>query len=276
MAERVWVGTDSGNEGDWSVAANWTGAAVPTNADDVFLGPGGTQAVIAGLNQSAITLNTLNVTDDWGGTAIGSADNYLQIQATTIVLNGAGRIFLDFGVTSTIPTVKVNNSAPNRDSMHIKGNCIMLLVTKGKLTYDSGAITDLVAQYSKSASGDVDVLLSTPTITAAYGLAGLIEMDGAGTITTLYLPQNGRALIREGTLTNAKVWGGLLDWRTNETMTRCDVWAGSLNGTQDQRAKTITNLYLWANGQANLAHGVGRITVSNTYEYGLNTVKMDP
>jgi hypothetical protein len=37
MATKLWVGTDSGNEGDYSTAANWSPSGVPVATDDVIL-----------------------------------------------------------------------------------------------------------------------------------------------------------------------------------------------------------------------------------------------
>ena len=218
MAQKIWVGTDSGNEGDYSVAANWNPTGVPTDADDVLIGPGGTQPILAGLNQSSVTLASLSVTADRGGSAIGSADNYLQVGVSgDLVLNGKGRTFIDLSTGTTLATVKVNNTSPNRDDVHIKGNALLALITSGKLTWDSGSITDLFVQYRTNASGDSNLLLSSPTVTNAYCVAGLLEMDGAGMISVLNVAGSARALIEEGTLTTAYVWNGVLDWRTANT-----------------------------------------------------------
>lgn len=275
-AEKIWVGTTSGHEGEWDHAANWSPADEPVADDDVLLGPGGVQAVTSGLNNAAVSLNSISFTSEWGSAAVGSADNYLQINADTVVINCAGHIFLDLGTTSTLATITVNNSPTNRDHLHIKGNALALYANRGRLIYDSGALTTLVVQYAGSPAGDSDVLLSTPTVTNAYGLAGSLGMDGAGTITNLYLGASGTALISEGTLTNAYVYAGLLNWRTNQTLAAAYVYGGKLDATQDQRAKTLTALYMYGGAVANLAHGAGRITLTNKYEYGVNTVKVDP
>jgi hypothetical protein len=80
----------------------------------------------------------------------------------------------------------------------------------------------------------------------------------------------------EGTIVDAVVYAGLLDWRTPETMDSCVVYGGKLDGSRDQRAKTLTLLELWNAGQADLAHGAGLITISTKREYGLYTAKVDP
>lgn len=134
MANRFWA--DGGVTADWSDTANWsatdggaTGAAVPANSDSVYL-KRGTRSIVAGLNQSAVTLALLHIMDGFGGNASGvnimdASGNPLQISATTVRIDnrrfgtiklsgtyttvdnkmlGAGRVFLTAGSATNLYT----------------------------------------------------------------------------------------------------------------------------------------------------------------------------
>ena len=91
MANRIWIGTDTGNEGDWGTAANWSGAAVPIANDDVYF-ENSSQSVIDTLDQSAIELDSLNIAQSFTGD-FGLAATPLQIDSPIVNIgynNGPG------------------------------------------------------------------------------------------------------------------------------------------------------------------------------------------
>ena len=58
MATKIWVGTDSGNEGDINTAANWSPSGVPVATDDVYF-ENSSQSVTDGLaTWAAVALGT--------------------------------------------------------------------------------------------------------------------------------------------------------------------------------------------------------------------------
>lgn len=64
MANKTWVGTDTGNEGDWGTAANWSPSGVPVATDDVRI-PAGSNAITGTLNQSAVALGDVIVEEGY-------------------------------------------------------------------------------------------------------------------------------------------------------------------------------------------------------------------
>lgn len=122
MANKIWVGTDVGNVGDWATAANWLASGVPQSADDVFL-TNIAQAVIEGFGQSAIALASLNIDQAFTG-PVGDVASYMEIGAAIAnigqylgygVPQGSGRIKLNFGSTTTV-IVNIYNSGQSLDT----------------------------------------------------------------------------------------------------------------------------------------------------------------
>lgn len=78
--------TPSKGPNDWNTASNWSSAAKPVAADDVTIDArGASYSILYGLNQSSITLTSLNTY--MGAPAIGTTSYMLKISATTSNLN---------------------------------------------------------------------------------------------------------------------------------------------------------------------------------------------
>ncbi len=112
MANRFLVAT--GPAIDWSSTASWSatdggasGAAVPVNADDVYIKQG-TGAITTGLDQSAVTLGSLTIMDGFGdgGTSvyIGTASAPLKINVTNALTVTCRRMQF-FKLDGTIGTI---------------------------------------------------------------------------------------------------------------------------------------------------------------------------
>ena len=86
MAVKIWTGA---TDGDWSVAGNWSPSGVPASTDDVIISAAYTVSITAGLNQSAVTLNSLTVEEGYSG-AIGSKSADLQIATDALTFQGSG------------------------------------------------------------------------------------------------------------------------------------------------------------------------------------------
>ena len=82
MPDIVWVGTDSGNEGDWATNANWSSGAVPIGSDDVYF-EDSSQSVPSGLDQSGVELDSLNIGQSYTG-SIGTDSTALQIESPIV------------------------------------------------------------------------------------------------------------------------------------------------------------------------------------------------
>ena len=113
MATKIWVGTDSGNEGDWDTAANWQdveggSTTVPATGDDVIIQ--GEQDITGNLDSAPTDLASLVIGQDYTG-KIGihsdGIDEPLQVGATLVEIggyDGFGSLNLLCGVTLCAPT----------------------------------------------------------------------------------------------------------------------------------------------------------------------------
>ena len=265
MATKIWVGTDSGNEGDWSVAANWSPSGVPVSTDDVYL-EDSSQSVTAGFAQGAVALNSLNIAGSYTG-SVGDADDYLVIEATTVNIgynygigtaSQSGRIKLDLdsGTASTVNVFNTKTTGTDTNlppvRLKITNASAVINLMKGKIgiameTGETSTIGTINVLYTSNVKGDVDcfigdgVTLTTlnidggetslrSAVTTINAAAGELTTYGSGAITTLNISGTDVVSNSSGTITTANITGGLLDLTKNPT------------------ARTITTLKLDAPG----------------------------
>jgi hypothetical protein len=97
MADKVWWGADSGNVGDYGVAANWQPSGVPVNGDNVMI-PAGSNAISGTLDQSAVTLGSFYVEEGYDqaiGTYTAATPSYLQLDANAMFYAGTGTAYIE-------------------------------------------------------------------------------------------------------------------------------------------------------------------------------------
>lgn len=277
MATKIWVGTDTGNEGDWSVAANWSPVNVPINGDDVYL-EDSSQAVSAGFAQSAVTLATLNIAQSMTG-AIGDATTHLAIGATILRIgynNGAGSpagsALIKINLGSVISAVEILNSGVSGDStkaaIRILGthasNTISVRKGSVAIANETGEVSTFLvinSNYVSSKTSDVklfigsgvtlgtikisggDIKMWCAVVTLATIEAGKLLTEGSGAIESLEVDGGEATLNSVGTIALMTV-EGIADF-TKSTGTRV-VTALQLNpgGTlkRDPDNVTITTM----------------------------------
>jgi hypothetical protein len=280
MAKKIWVGTDTGNEGDWATAANWSPSGVPASADDVYL-EDSSQDVTEGFDQSAKALATLNIDQSYTG-KIGDATSYLQIGAVKVNIGyhngpdaplGSPRIKLDLG-SVTAATVVIENAGTSADSnkppIRIKAAnaATTIEVRKGKVgiafnTGETTTIGTLTVSYVSQVNMDADVYVGAgvtlTTInhkggdlyvscgaTTINSYAGLLYTIGSGAITTL----------------NAK--GGYITANSTGTITTLNITKGTADFLKSAAARTVTTLKLEAGGV--LKYDPNILTITNNVD----------
>jgi len=276
MATKIWVGTDSTNEGDWATAANWSPSGVPANADDVYL-ENSSQDVTEGFDQSAVALTSLHIALSYTG-KIGDDDEYLQIGATTVNIgshngpgspSGSGRIKLDLGTTAA--TVVIYNSGTSYDSGYpaIRILCnnaaTTLEVRKGTVgvAYETGETSTLLKiteGYVSSVAGDADVFIgSGVTLTTlekaggdcVLGCAATTVNHSAGNLTTT----------GSGAITTLNNDGGTVISNSTGTIALLDTDGGLVDFTKSAAARTVTTCKLDAGGK--LKYDPDVVTMTN-------------
>ena len=260
MANKEWIGTDSGNEGDWDTAANWSPSGVPIAADDVIIA-NSSQDILTGLDQSAIALNSITIDQSYTGVIGTLASDFLQIassiaiigqsRTSTGTLTGSSRLNIDFG-SSTACDIQVYNTArnardQNRQPLRIIGvNASHTLQVFGgqlsvsddnsnssqlsDITINSGSVNigqGVTLATLKTTGGSTAIQSSVTTCTCKGGTLNFYDGISASTITTL-------------TVSN----GGIFNHYGSGTITTANADGGTIDLTRTEKTKTITTLNL--------------------------------
>ncbi len=280
----------------WSVAANWSGGAVPVNSDDVILANSDV-SILYGLAQSAVTLTSLRIDASYTGevglaerNADGSAEydeyraTYLAISATTAYIGrgegqGSQRLKLDTGSVQTLLLVSETSSGAEQDvpAMLWKGTHASNVVraTGGSLGIAFlGGEAATVATLAVSGQASVSCGTGVTHTTVNQTGGALLVQANATTITSV----RGELVHQEGTITTLTLdQGATADLRGTGTITTLNAGSGSLaTFSNDERSITVTNCNVYA-GASVLDPG-GRATWSNPIALvrcGLPDVQLD-
>lgn len=248
MADKYWVGTDSGNEGDYSTAANWSPSGVPTANDSVYIT--GSQSITAGLDQSSVELDDFIVLPDYTGD-IGSASGSLLIDmadADRFEFSGRGTAYIDVGTAAITARVKQTKNASNGQSgLYLAGSAIASLIV------ESGSVElhdDATATVVDVRSGATLRVGTDATGTTIHNNGGTLYFDG--TATTIN-NKGGTAYIRGAdALTTVKCTGGTVYCTTTGTVTNAQaLGTGLIDFTGSSIARTVTNPKVEGSGQIN-------------------------
>lgn len=265
MANKIWIGTDTGNEGDWATANNWSPSGVPEDADDVYL-ENSSQSVTEGFDQSAITLASLNIARTFTGT-IGDSDEYLQIGATVVNIgyyygigtpSGSGRIKLNLGaVVSTVTISYAGISADtNKPAIRLRANNVNTIIHIRRgivgIAYETGetaTVGIINVGWSANRANDSDVEIGPGvTLTTLNKTGGECVLRCAATNVNCDYGD----LITEGTgaITTATMRGGKLIPNSTGTITTLNIIEnGSADFTLSNAARTITTAKVGGNGK---------------------------
>jgi hypothetical protein len=260
---------------DAGVAANWSTGVLPATGDDIIF-DSGTSDVLYGLAQSSVTPNSLTVLPGFTG-KIGlpavNADNasatyfeyrpqYLQYGTSgaggtvTVTINGgAGRIKLDQGLAPAIWNVlsaaqRLESGIP---AILLKGTnaANALNVNKGDVGVgffggESATLLAVNVGYESNPAGDSSVWLGAGVTLANAALiqtGGNLIVNSATSGTATITQYDGNLTLQTGAQTGLSVLGGTCVYNSTGTLAGTPVIGGSgtLDFSQDLRAKTVTN-----------------------------------
>ena len=242
MANKLWVGGDAGGAGDYSIAANWSPVNVPVAADDVRIPIGNTNHINAGLNQSAVALNSF-IVEDGATVQLGTSSAYLQIGTSSFHYGGDGTSRIDLGASAVSPVITATASGLTGEfGLRLKGSAMAVLDVRG------GTVGVAVKQGETSTLTTLRVTGATAAVTLGTGV----------TVTNVYC-QRGTALVRcacttlhvyggtlttEGTgaITTAIVYGGTFYTSATGTITTLTLNGGVADFTRGGVARTVTTL----------------------------------
>jgi|TARA_R100000084_G_scaffold109442_1_gene76882 hypothetical protein len=245
MATRTWTG--AAGDGDWGATGNWAETTVPINGDDVYF-VSGSANVTTGLNQSGVTLGSLNFGTKW----TGSISTELQINSTTVdYANKIGVVYLKGTYTtinvqatsadnpalnlndSTITTLRITGGSGTiyiADGTTLSGEVSMIGCKNAKLEIQSGA-TVSAADITIDA-GQVVTYEELDTIVQYGGTVTMQHAAGTTNTITMYKGVLKYQPTANVTLTTLTVYGGYFDMRgcnaPTHTLTNSTIYSGSM------------------------------------------------
>ena len=244
MATKTWVGTDAGNEGDWATAANWSGSGVPADGDTVNI-LSGSQGVVEGFAQQAITLAKLNIGGTLAGCDIGAPGTPLVIGATAVAIqtkNTVG-VYLSGATGSDDPLAKVVIECQDADAVvNLAGDLTTVILRKGNLTI-AGTVASLIVEPLNGDSSNCSFDVQNATVTSLINDGGVGSIDHASAVVTTYKGFGASiTTMDEGTATNIETSGTAKFIHNAPTTTAAIVQYGSsdVNTSEDLRPKTVT------------------------------------
>ncbi len=276
--------TASAGPNDWSTADNWSGGAVPVNADDVIIRDSNIN-ILWGLDQSAVDLTSLTIEASYTGliglprnrfttNASGSSfsstkveyrQTYLDIGWTTAriglvtALGGAGseRLKLDNDKSGSSTTTIYSTASTSKDAglpavrllaAHANADVYVRSSPAGVgIAVDTPGETSTVGVVSISAptGSNSNVFIGDGvTLTTYQQTGGQAVLDAAATITSVTL--DGGSLRTEGTqaITTVNVSAGTLAHNSTGTVTTLNQTGGTVTTAESNEARTITTYNL--------------------------------
>ena len=255
MARNVWIGTDSGNEGDINVAANWSLGTVPTATEDLYFDSTSTQAVTGSL--SALSgINLGSVTIDGATYAIGTSAGYLELQTDELYVRSAtNAVWLDMGSTTAC-----NIAVDSASNLNIIGDTV-----NHTLDMNNGTVkiavprTDSALIQTINKRGGTLTIGEDVTLTTVNNDAGTLTLNSGG--TTLNMLSGTVTTKGTGTWTTINCDGGTLYPNSNGTITTLNIdEGGSVNASRSVEARTITTLNL--DGAGSIEYDDSYVTIS--------------
>jgi hypothetical protein len=278
------VATTTANAGptDWNTAANWDGSGVPSSGDAVFIvAKAGEPSydIRYGLDQSAVQIESLEVSPSWKGRMIGDPENnfYLKISVdhsspkTTIINTETAKVWLYgtmetvnvIGTTSGLTAVKLNGDI---DNLRVLGDKAI-----GRITVADSATLDNV--YMTASRAEVYVGTSVSSLDLVEMTAGYMELASTAGASGQINLAGGTLRLIEGTANKIEVRGGTLSYESNDdlddgsspTMT---VFDGTVDFTKNMAAPTLTiTLLVQYGGLVTDDSNLGNLAVSTYTQY---------
>lgn len=269
-ADLVWIGDDSGNEGDVNTAANWESrtagetARVPTAGDSIFFTSDAANDCNDGLaTLAAVALAGVTIEQSFSYN-IGVGESYLQVLCSGDVNIGTAAgfstsqtsriIMLDVGTTATDIIVHSTGTSSVSDmpALRLKANnaSTTLTVKKGTVGVaimpgETTTIGSLSVTYDTNQTGDATVTLGEDvTVTTIDKIGGKLVANCAATTIT----QAAGTITTQGTgaVTTVNVKGGTAYLESSGTITNLNCYAGTTDMSKSRTARTVTNVTVYA------------------------------
>lgn len=282
--------TASAGPNDWSTANNWSGAAVPSTNDTVWVENSADQ-IKYGLSQSGVTLTALylpaSFTGDIGLPEVNQSGStayreyrtrYLTISATTLVIGegegqGSGRILINTGSNQT--ALSVHQSTPGLEAdleaiqwkgAHASNAVVVSRGSVGIAGYggDAATVATLTVGYKDSPESDAKVRCGSGTSLTTLNQTGGQVLLGAG-LTTVN-KSGGTLEITAGNVTTLTDDGGLTVYRGAGTIATLSLSGAAIDFARGGTTRTVTNATLYRGSGVN--DPLGSVTWTNPVRLG--------
>jgi hypothetical protein len=271
---------------DPTIGANWTKSdgttgTAPGNGDDAYIVaiPGLALASIGAADMSAVTLNSLTISQTFAGTigttATSGTFGYWKIGATTWTIGtpsadgstagGSGRIKIDFGSAAFVGTVL--NAGTSIDSglepLRIKGSNAgnRLIVLAGRI----GVATNLPGE--TSTISEVDVTGSTAVVDFGSGVTWTNATVAAGATLNTLSGSSGALSVSSGANATTRGTGAIATINAGGTVAICHRPASSA---------AVTTLNIYPTGTADFSQNPLPVTVTTLNHQAGGVLAFDP
>lgn len=286
MADRVWIGTTSG---DPNVTTNWSPNTVPVNGDRQIFDYRATRD----LDTNLAALSAVNgsiVVDHSFTNNIGDGTSYYQTAVTAVDIGqlssatttgGSSRIMLDSGAAAVTYTIRRTAASP----LNAEANLMPLRVKGSNLTMNiSGSSKVGIAQTTGETATVSNLRLTAnddgvPEVELGRGVTLNAATVNAGNVHDISDIAKGGAITLDG---------GTWDYEGTGTFGAVSVYAessfnwsgtgnitgvllvegGGFDASREARARTIATARFYRGSSVNLDNGApGSITFTNPIEY---------
>ena len=284
---------------DWNVAVNWSGGAVPVNTDDVLVEDNALD-ILYGLDQSAVTLDSLKVSKDFLA-SLGQADYPLTVNITA-----AGAVWVGYYYGSGSPVgpdrvnldlqtsqcaIEVFDSNASSDGsldpvrLVVTHASTTLIVHKGRVGVASqksgqtSQLTTIFVGYVASQNSDSKVNVGPGVTLGTFKQTGGTNVLQKSASTLVQVEGGFLSIVGSQAVTAVTCTGGVVSYDSTGAITTLNVGADakvyldrsgtvttvSLAGELDMRrsssARTITNLEVYSG--AKLYMNEDNVTTTN-------------
>ena len=261
----------------WNNADNWAEGSVPVDDDDVVF-DGDSGSVKYGLDQSDVTLTSIDIREGYDG-EIGlpqvNSDTvgfeYPEYRDTELKIGNSGdgvnmSVTIDSSVSGPMRfdfntgqvTVDIHNTGSAQQdgtpNVILKGSHASNVVNINRgsvgiayLPGDTATVATLRVGFVENPAGDAIVNVGTgTTLTTINQSGGVLQTDSAATTIS---QTDGESTLLSGAHTTLNIDGGTCHYRSTGTITTANVGGGGeLDFSRDQRSRTVTNCNVYAGG----------------------------
>ena len=259
--------------GSWAAASFSTGL-LPANNEKVYFGSYGVGSVIAGLDQSAVDLDLLQIDPDYPGD-IGTSGDPLRIGADEVIVRGYGQLHI---TPSVVDFMLVDSENLVNAVALYSGMPTRLRIMKGRVGVLNNVTKASLLEMTYRNYPSTDAALDIGPIQTSSGVCGTLLME-AGLITgpcpvyngttSDWFQTGGRVVITSGPMSQitAHIAGGAVDWEpTNPddlTWSTLHLRSGVVDALGGLPDKTLIHLYEWPKGE--LLYNASSLAITNPY-----------